>query len=281
MNDETSTYGRIFGQEKNLATSAIARMNLFLHGAQDFKLSQGDTLRSPNFVEHNQLKTFDCVIANPPFSLKKWGSEQFASDIYGRNMWGCPSDSSADFAWLQHMVKSMDKDNGRCAVVLPQGVLFRSGQEGNIRKELILSDKLEAVIALVGGVFYSTGVSACILFLNNNKPTNKRNKVLLVDASKIYTAQRAQNVMTEEDIQKVYKLYTDNNDVMEYSKVVTIDELAGKDYSLSINNYIEKPQAEVKDPQLVREEYFAALKEVQEAEAKLRELLQKEGFLNE
>ena len=146
---------------------------------------------------------------------------------------------------------------------------------------MILSDKLEAVIALVGGVFYSTGVSACILFLNNNKPTNKRNKVLLVDASKIYTAQRAQNVMTEEDIQKVYKLYTDNNDVMEYSKVVTIDELAGKDYSLSVNNYIEKPQAEVKDPQLVREEYFAALKEVQEAEAKLRELLQKEGFLNE
>lgn len=281
MNDETSTYGRIFGQEKNLATSAIARMNLFLHGAQDFKLSQGDTLRSPNFVEHNQLKTFDCVIANPPFSLKKWGSEQFASDIYGRNMWGCPSDSSADFAWLQHMVKSMDKDNGRCAVVLPQGVLFRSGQEGNIRKELILSDKLEAVIALVGGVFYSTGVSACILFLNNNKPTNKRNKVLLVDASKIYTAQRAQNVMTEEDIQKVYKLYTDNNDVMEYSKVLTIDELAGKDYSLSVNNYIEKPQAEAKDPKLVREEYFAALKEVQEAEAKLRELLQKEGFLNE
>ena len=281
MGDETSTYGRIFGQEKNLATSAIARMNLFLHGAQDFKLSQGDTLRSPNFVEHNQLKTFDCVIANPPFSLKKWGAEQFASDIYGRNMWGCPTDSSADFAWLQHMVKSMNDKNGRCAVVLPQGVLFRSGKEGNIRKELILSDKLEAVITLVSGVFYSTGVSACILFLNNNKPTNKRNKIMMIDASKIYTAQRAQNIMTEEDVQRVYKLYSDNNDVMEYAKIVSIDDVAARDYSLAVNNYIEKPQAEVKDPKLVREEFFAALKEVQEAETKLKELLQKEGFLNE
>ena len=281
MGDETSSYGRIFGQEKNLATSAIARMNLFLHGAQDFKLSQGDTLRSPNFVEHNQLKTFDCVIANPPFSLKKWGAEQFASDIYGRNMWGCPTDSSADFAWLQHMVKSMNGKNGRCAVVLPQGVLFRSGKEGNIRKELILSDKLEAVITLVSGVFYSTGVSACILFLNNNKPTNKRNKIMMIDASKIFTAQRAQNVMTEEDVQRVYKLYSDNNDVMEYAKIVSIDDVAARDYSLAVNNYIEKPLAEVKDPKLVREEFFAALKEVQEAETKLKELLQKEGFLNE
>ena len=281
MGDETSSYGRIFGQEKNLATSAIARMNLFLHGAQDFKLSQGDTLRSPNFVEHNQLKTFDCVIANPPFSLKKWGAEQFASDIYGRNMWGCPTDSSADFAWLQHMVKSMNGKNGRCAVVLPQGVLFRSGKEGNIRKELILSDKLEAVITLVSGVFYSTGVSACILFLNNNKPTNKRNKIMMIDASKIYTAQRAQNIMTEEDVQRVYKLYSDNNDVMEYAKIVSIDDVAARDYSLAVNNYIEKPLAEVKDPKLVREEFFAALKEVQEAETKLKELLQKEGFLNE
>ena len=281
MGDETSSYGRIFGQEKNLATSAIARMNLFLHGAQDFKLSQGDTLRSPNFVEHNQLKTFDCVIANPPFSLKKWGAEQFASDIYGRNMWGCPTDSSADFAWLQHMVKSMNDKNGRCAVVLPQGVLFRSGKEGNIRKELILSDKLEAVITLVSGVFYSTGVSACILFLNNNKPTNKRNKIMMIDASKIYTAQRAQNIMTEEDVQRVYKLYSDNNDVMEYAKIVSIDDVAARDYSLAVNNYIEKPLAEVKDPKLVREEFFAALKEVQEAETKLKDLLQKEGFLNE
>ena len=119
MKSDKQTYGRIYGQEKNLATSAIARMNLFLHGAKDFKVTQGDTLRSPNFQEDGKLKTFDCVVANPPFSLKSWGSAQFSSDIYGRNIWGSPSDSNADYAWLQHMVVSMDPKTGRCAVVLP------------------------------------------------------------------------------------------------------------------------------------------------------------------
>ena len=117
MNDDRATYGRIYGQEKNLATSAIARMNLFLHGAQDFKVTQGDTLRYPNYLYRGELQTFDCVIANPPFSLKNWGADAFASDVYGRNMWGAPSDSNADFAWLQHMVKSMDPKTGRCTVI--------------------------------------------------------------------------------------------------------------------------------------------------------------------
>ena len=188
MRDDKSTYGKIYGQEKNLSTSAIARMNLFLHGARDFKIKQGDTLKSPFFLDKGKLQTFNCVIANPPFSLKAWGAEQFSSDIYGRNIWGSPTDSSADFAWLQHMVKSMDKDNGRCAVVLPQGVLFHGGKEGEMRKQLVESDKLEAVITLVSGVFYSTGVSACILILNNSKVAEHKGKVCLIDASKIYTA---------------------------------------------------------------------------------------------
>ena len=111
-------------------------MNLYLHGARDFHITQGDTLRSPNFLHHGKLQTFDCVIANPPFSLKNWGAGQFASDIHGRNLWGCPTDSNGDFAWLQHMVKSMDEKNGRLAVVLPQGVLFRSNKDGEIRKQL-------------------------------------------------------------------------------------------------------------------------------------------------
>jgi type I restriction enzyme M protein len=149
MQNDKKTYGRIFGQEKNLANAAIARMNLFLHGAQDFHITQGDTLRSPNFLYRGGLQTFSCVIANPPFSLKAWGAEQFSSDVYGRNLWGSPTDSNADFAWLQHMVLSMDKKNGRLAVVLPQGVLFRSGKEGKIREEMVESGKLEYVIALV------------------------------------------------------------------------------------------------------------------------------------
>ena len=163
IGDKQMTYGRMYGQEKNLSTSAIARMNLFLHGANDFKIAQGDTLRQPAFIEHGKLQTFNCVLANPPFSLDKWGATQFESDKYGRNIWGCPSDSSADYAWLQHMIKSMDLKNGKCAVVLPVGVLSHSGKEGSIREQLIHSDKLECVITLVSGVFYSTPVSACIL----------------------------------------------------------------------------------------------------------------------
>ena len=281
MNDDRMSYGRIYGQEKNLATSAIARMNLFLHGARDFKVTQGDTLRSPNYLERGSLKTFDCVVANPPFSLKNWGSEQFSSDIYGRNIWGCPTDSNGDFAWLQHMVKSMNPKTGRCAVVLPQGVLFRGGKEGEIRKQLVESDKLEAIITLASGVFYSTGVSACILFLNNNKSVEHRGRICMIDASGIYTPQRAQNIMTEDDIQKVYGLFTAYEDVIERVKVVTIPEIREKDYSLAINNYIEKKEQETVPPAEIRRQYFEAYEEMLSAEAKMRRLLLEGGYVSE
>lgn len=281
MKGDKLTYGRIYGQEKNLSTSAIARMNLFLHGAKDFKITQGDTLRSPNHHEGGKLKTFDCVVANPPFSLKSWGSEQFSSDIYGRNMWGCPSDSNADYAWLQHMVKSMNKKTGRCAVVLPQGVLFRGGKEGEMRKQLVESDKLECVIALVGGVFYSTGVSACILLLNNNKKNDHKGRICMIDASDIYTAQRAQNIMTDDDVSKVFEFYTDYKDVIEKVKVVTIPDVREKDYTLAINNYVEKKEQEMVPPAEVRRQYFEAFDEMREAEDIMISLLLEGGYVNE
>ena len=281
MNDTKATYGRIYGQEKNLATSAIARMNLYLHGAMDFKVTQGDTLRSPNYMHRGELRTFDCCIANPPFGLSKWGADQFLTDIYGRNIWGCPSDSNADFAWLQHLVKSMDPKTGRCTVILPQGVLFHGGKEGEIRQKLIESDKLEAVITFVGGLFYGAGVSACALFLNNNKPADRKGKVVLIDGSTIYTPQRAQNIMTDDDVERAYKLYADYEDVIDLAKVVTIEDIAAKDYTLSVNTYIEKTQQETVDPAVVRQQYFDAVAEVAAAEAKLIELLKKEGYINE
>jgi len=282
MKGDKQTYGKIYGQEKNLATSAIARMNLFLHGAKEVKVSQCDTLRSPNFLDGGKLKTFDCVIANPPFSLKNWGAEQFCSDIYGRNIWGCPTDSNGDFAWLQHMVKSMNPKTGRCAVVLPQGVLFRStGKEGDIRKKLVDSDKLECIITLVGGVFYSTGVSACILLLNNNKPAAHRGRICMIEASEIYTPQRAQNIMTEDDIQQVFDLYENYEDKVEQAKIVTLEDVRAKDYTLAINNYIEKKEQEIVPPAEVRKQYYAALQEVFEAEDRMRELLREGGYIHE
>ncbi len=281
IHDDKQTYGRIYGQEKNLATSAIARMNLFLHGAGDFKIAQGDTLRTPAFIERGSLQQFDCVVANPPFSLKNWGAEQFASDVYGRNIWGCPTDSNGDFAWLQHMVKSMNPKTGRCAVVLPQGVLFRSGKEGDIRKQLVESDKLEAVITLASGVFYSTGVSACILFLNNNKIPERKKKICMIDASSIYTAKRAQNVMEDKDIKIVFGLFTAYEDKVERVKIVETDAIKAHDYSLAVNNYIEKKAQETVPPEVVRQQYFEAYAEMLAAEDRMRKLLLEGGYVHE
>lgn len=281
INDRQMTYGRIYGQENNLSTSAIARMNLFLHGASDFKIAQGDTLRTPKFIEHNQLMKFNCVLANPPFGQEKWGADSFETDKYGRNMWGCPSDSNADYAWLQHMIKSMKPMEGKVAVVLPQGVLFHGGKEGDIREQLIKSDMIETVIALAGGVFYGTGVSACIIFLNNHKKPEHKGKICLIDATKIYTPKRAQNEMEEKDIQEVYKLYQDYEDVVEKCKIVTIGELDNAGNTLAVNTYIEKKKQKVVSPAIVRENYFKALENVKNAETKMKTLLVEGGYLNE
>lgn len=281
IGDKQMTYGRIYGQENNLSTSAIARMNLFLHGASDFKVAQGDTLRTPKFIEHGQLQKFNCVLANPPFGQEKWGADSFESDKYGRNMWGCPSESNADFAWLQHMIKSMKPMDGKVAVVLPQGVLFHSGKEGAIREQLIKSDLIEAVVALAGGVFYGTGVSACILFLNNHKRPEHKGKVCLIDATNIYTPKRAQNVMEEKDINEVSKLFQDYKDVIEKCKIVSIADLDAAGNTLAVNTYIEKKKQEVVAPEIVRAQFFEALENVKEAEAKMKALLIEGGYVDE
>jgi len=280
MDDQKASYGKIYGQEKNLSTSAIARMNLFLHGAREFKVVQGDTLRDPKFIHHGAIQKFDCVLANPPFGLSKWGAEAFEVDQWGRNIWGCPSDSSADYAWLQHMVSSMRPGKGRCAVVMPQGVLFHGGKEGDMRKKLIESDMLECVVALVGNLFYGAGVSACILFINSNKPASHRGKVCLIDATGIYTAQRAKNIMTEENSDEVYHLWENYESVIDKCAIVSIETLREKDYTLSVNTYIEKTPAEVMDPKQIRRRFMEALQAVRDAEENLKKLLQEGGYLN-
>jgi type I restriction enzyme M protein len=281
INNDHMTYGKIYGQEKNLSTSAIARMNLFLHGAREFKIVQGDTLTDPSFIEGNHLKTFDCVLANPPFSLKHWGADAFEHDKYGRNIWGSPSDSNADFAWLQHMVTSMDEKHGRVAVVLPQGVLFRAGRDGKMRKKLVQSDLLEAVITLKGGIFYGAGVSACILFLKREKSKNHVGRICMIDASEIYTPQRAQDYMSEADIAEVYKLYTDYKDVIERCKIVTLDDIKKKGYTLSTNVYIEKKPVPITPPSVVRDRYFDAYEKAIAQEKNLRQLLKEGGYIDE
>lgn len=280
MDDEKASYGKIYGQEKNLSTSAIARMNLFLHGAKEFKIVREDTLRKPMFIHNGQLQQFDCVLANPPFGLDHWGADIFENDQWGRNLWGSPTDSNADFAWLQHMYKSMRPGKGRCAVVMPQGVLFHGGREGLIRQRMIETDCVECVIALVGNLFYGAGVSACILFLNNNKPLAHRHKICLIDATSIYTPQRAKNIMTEADIDRVFTLWSEYTNANDYCAIVDMDTVREKNYTLAVNAYIEKTPAPPIDPKRIRADFFAALKEVQESEAELLKLLKEGGYLD-
>lgn len=280
IHDNRLTYGKIYGQEVIKATSSIARMNLFLHGASDFQIAKGDTLNDPKFIEGGRLKTFDCVIANPPFSLKEWGASAFENDRYGRNIWGTPTDSSADFAWIQHMVCSMKRTTGRCALIIAQGVLFHSGAEGKMRQQLVESDILEAVITLPGGIFFSTGVNACILLLNNNKKAAHKNRVCLIDASQIFTAKRAQNILTDENVDRIFGLYEHFRDEIDFAKVVTIDEIRQKDFTLSVSAYIEKTKKATLSPELVRAQYLDACREVIACENRMKELLQKGGYID-
>ncbi len=278
--DVRTLWGKLFGQEKNLTTSAIARMNLFLHGAADFQIVRGDTLRNPAFFLGDSLATFDCVIANPPFSLEKWGDEVWSSDPYGRNFAGMPPAKSGDYAFVQHMIKSMAPKTGRMAVVLPHGALFRMGKEGEIRRKLLGMDLLEAVIGLGPNLFYGTGLAACILVFRQKKTKARKNKVLIVDASKEFKSGRAQNELLPEHVARIHGWVRDYADVEGIARVVTLDDIASNDHNLNIPRYVEpKVTSEVltvKDAmKRLRESANAAFA----AEEKLVGILKREGLL--
>lgn len=276
MNHSNLCCGRIFGQEKNVTNAAIAKMNLFLHGASDFNIMQGDTLRDPKILAGGEIAKFDCVIANPPFSLEKWGSIEWSSDKYSRNIWGTPSDSCGDYAWIQHMIKSMAGGNSRMAVVMPQGVLFRGNEEGNIREKLVKSDKIEAVVTLGDKLFYGTGLSPCFLIIRNLKPAEHSARVLMIDATKILTQKRAQNILEQKDVDRIYDLYNNYENVEDFSKVVTLEEIAAKDFNLSPNRYIDYHKEEVRPYAEVLAEFKAAIQAVKDAEAEFSRLMKEE-----
>ncbi len=277
MNHSNLCCGKIFGQEKNVTNAAIAKMNLFLHGAADFNIMQGDTLREPKILAGGELAKFDCVIANPPFSLEKWGSVEWSSDKFGRNIWGTPSDSCGDYAWIQHMIKSMGPGNSRMAVVMPQGILFRGNEEGNIRRKLVESDKVEAVVTLGDKLFYGTGLSPCFLIIRNLKPAEHSARILMIDATKILTQKRAQNILSQEDVDRIFQLYTDYKDVEDYAKVVTLDDVKAKEYNLSPNRYVDYHKEEVKPYAEVLAEFKAAIQAVKDAEAEFIRIMQEES----
>ncbi len=269
---------KLFGQEKNLTSSAIARMNMFLHGVEDFQVSRGDTLRQPAFFQADGLQSFDCVIANPPFSLKEWGATAWANDPYGRNIAGVPPQGNGDMAWVQHMIKSMKPKTGRMAVVLPHGALFRKAAEGKIRKALLEMDLLEAVIGLGPNIFYGTQLAACVMVFRAEKPDAHRNKVLFIDASEQIRTGRAQNFLEPEHVERIYQWYADYKNVENHVKVASMEEIVENDHNLNIPLYVEKI---IEDDLPTVEEALADLKEAwseaQKAEVHLKAKLEEFG----
>lgn len=265
----------LYGQEKNLTSSSIARMNMFLHGIEDFQIARGDTLRNPAFFSADGLKTFDCVIANPPFSLDDWGHENWVNDPYGRNIAGVPPKGNGDMAWVQHMIKSMNS-TGRMTVVLPHGALFRKGAEGRIREALLKQDLLEAVIGLGSNIFYGTQLAACVLVFKQNKAADRKRKVLFIDGSDQIRVGRAQNFLEPEHVKQIFDWYRNFQDMENYVKVATLEDIAENDFNLNIPLYVEKI---IEDNLPSVEEALAELKkaweESQKAEEKFKSILSK------
>lgn len=273
-------WGKLYGQEKNLTTSAIARINLFLHGVEDFHIERSDTLRQPAFFEVDHLATFDCVIANPPFSLEHWGEDLWLNDPYGRNFAGLPPRTSGDYAWVQHMIKSMAVKTGRMAVVLPHGALFRMGVEGKIRQKIVVMDALEAVIGLGPNLFYGTGLAACILVFRARKKAARKKQVLIIDASRLFKKGRNQNTLEPEHVAQIFQWYRGYADVAGTARVVPLDEIARNDWNLNIPRYVEPITAEETigvDEAL--KNLRQSLDEAYAAEDRLKSLLEQSGLM--
>lgn len=227
----------IYGQEIVTLTSAIARMNLLLHGVQDFEIVNADTLKVPAFTDRAKLQQFDIVLANPPYSIKQWDRTAFESDKYGRNFLGVPPQNRADYAFFQHILKSMDPKTGRCAILFPHGILFRN-EETEMRKNLVDTDLVECVIGIGKNLFYNSPMEACIVICRANKPANRRGKVLFINAKHEVTRRNAQSYLEQDHIDKIANTYFDFAEVDGFSAVAdtkTIKEHQGK---LSIALYV-------------------------------------------
>ena len=270
-------------QEKNLTTEAIARMNLFLHGMEDFQIVRGDTLREPKFTNGDKLDTFDCVIANPPFSLEDWGHDSWSPDQYNRHTYGIAPKKNGDFAWIMHMYASMKKDTGRMAVVVPHGVLFRGGSESKIREALIKNGDLECVIGLAENLFYGTGISACVIVLRKDKQITNKEKILFINADEIYTKGRAQNMMSEVQSDEIYQIYKSQHENAEeikgVSRWVPVEEIILNDFNLNIARYVQTPlKEETKTVDEAIKDFKKQLDDLAEVEDELENLLLREGF---
>ena len=237
-NGENPSNLMLSGQEMNLSTWAICKLNMFLHGVRGADIRKGDTLGDPQHVENGEIMRFDRVIANPPFSLKNWGRDLAENDGFGRYRFGVPPKDAGDLAFVQHMISSLNNE-GVMGVVVPHGVLFRGGAEGEIRKGILESDLLEAVIGLPSALFYGTGIPAALLIINKQKSESKKGKVLFINAELDYQEAKNQNILRDQDIEKIVSCFDSYNDIKRFSRVISLEEIRENDHNLNIRRYAD------------------------------------------
>jgi type I restriction enzyme M protein len=273
---------RFYGQEVNQTSAAIGRMNLLIHEVEDAQIRREDTLQKPKFIDaRGTLDQFDLVVANPPFSLKDWGADKWATDPHKRAIGGVPPKNNGDYAWIQHMIASMKPDTGRVGVVMPHGVLFRSGAEGAIRKHLIETDLLETIIGLAPNLFYGTSIPASLMFFRANKDQKRKKHVLFIDASKRFSKGKAQNSLSEHDVEDIYTAYQSLGEAeIENisSRLVPHSEIEENNWDLNIGRYLKADAAEVIDVQEALIEFNNSIAEMKEAEDSLLKKLKAAGY---
>lgn len=229
---------KVFGQEINALTSAIARMNLYLNGVEDFSIAKGDTLEIPMFFDGSKIRSFDIVLANPPYSIKQWNRDAFMNDKWGRNMWGAPIQARADYAFIQHIISSMDKGTGRSATLLPHGVLNRE-EDKEIRKKHVESDTIDAIIGLGRNLFYNSGLESFIFICSNCKPKNRKGKILFIEAEKCTHKSGKQAYLFPEDINRIVEAYRSDEDIPGFSKHVSTEDILLNEGNLNIKSYVK------------------------------------------
>jgi type I restriction enzyme M protein len=256
LRDEGKEYRtlKLYGQEINLITSAIARMNMFMHGIEEFSIVRGDTLAQPAFLENDTLKTFNVILANPPYSIKAWDQKAFTNDPFGRNLWGTPPQGCADYAFQQHIQKSLDAKNGRSISLWPHGILFRDS-EAEMRSKMIEEDLVECVIGLGPNLFYNSPMEACLLITKTNKSKEKQGKVLIINALKEVKQEKNIAFLEQKHIDTIFNAYKDFKNIDDFAKVVSIEEILENKGSLNIAQFLSN--VDTSNPVLSVDEAFS------------------------